>query len=487
MLIFNLIILILMPLIVSFFLIFIKDSDSYFLKYFSIFSSFFIFFYSLYFFFFFDFTNINHQFVVNISWINFFNLNFIFGVDGISIFFLILSTFLIPFCILSSIDSIKFRLKDFIICLFIIEFFLILIFTVLDILLFYISFEGILLPLYYLIGFWGSRSRKIFAAFQFFLYTVFGSILMLICIIEIYIKVGSTNIFDLLITSFDFYFEVFCWLAFFFAFSIKIPIIPFHLWLTEAHVEAPTAGSVLLAGIILKIGGYGILKFLIPLFPNATIFFTPLVYIISFFGIIYGCFAVLRQSDIKRIIAYSSVIHMNYATLGLFSDNVLGIEGSIFVMLSHGIVSSGLFLFVGFLYDRFGTRIIFYYGGLVQLMPIFSIYFFLFSLANMGFPGTSGFIGEFLIMLGLFFNNFFLVFFCFLGSILTSVYSFWLYNRIFFGFLTFTNIYNFYDLTKKEYFISFIFCFFVIFLGLFPNFFLSPIFLNVCEILNILK
>ena len=263
--------------------------------------------------------------------------------------------------------------------------------------------------------------------------------------------------------------------------------MPFHLWLTEAHVEAPTSGSVLLAGIILKIGGYGILKFLLPIFPVSSIFFTPLVYIVSFFGIIYGCFAVLRQSDLKRIIAYSSVVHMNYGTLGLFSDNILGIEGSIFVMLSHGIVSSGLFLFIGFLYDRFGTRIIFYYGGLVQIMPKFSIFFFLFSLANIGFPGTSGFIGEFLIMLGMFFNNFFLIFFCFLGSILTSVYSFWLYNRVFFGFISNFAVKNFYDLTKKEFFISAIFCFFVFFMGIFPNFFLTPFFFSTFKLLEILK
>ena len=273
-------------------------------------------------------------------------------------------------------DSIKFKFKEFLIVLFIIEFFLILIFTVLDILLFYISFEGILFPLYYLIGFWGSRSRKIFAAFQFFLYTIFGSIFMLLSIVIIFIKTGTTCLIDLLYYQFSKELEFFFWLSFFFAFSVKIPIVPFHLWLTEAHVEAPTSGSVLLAGIILKIGGYGILKFLLPIFPVSSIFFTPLVYIVSFFGIIYGCFAVLRQSDLKRIIAYSSVVHMNYGTLGLFSDNILGIEGSIFVMLSHGIVSSGLFLFIGFLYDRFGTRIIFYYGGLVQIMPKFSIFFF---------------------------------------------------------------------------------------------------------------
>lgn len=483
----NLFYLIFSPLFVIFFLIFIRDTNIFFLKWFSIFSSFFIFFFSCFFYFFFDFLSSNYQFYISISWITSLNLDFIFAIDGISIFFILLSTFLIPFCILSSFDSIKFYFKEFLICLFFIEFFLLLIFTVLDILLFYISFEGILLPLYFLIGFWGSRTRRIFAAFQFFLYTIFGSIFMFISIIEIFLKVGTTNLLQLLTINFSSELEMFFWLSFFFAFSVKIPVVPFHLWLTEAHVEAPTSGSVLLAGIILKIGGYGILKFLMPMFPYYTIYFTPLVYIISFFGIIYGCFAVLRQSDIKRIIAYSSVVHMNYGTLGLFSDNIIGIEGSLFVMLSHGIVSSGLFLFIGFLYDRFGTRIIFYYGGLVQLMPIFSIFFFIFSLANIGFPGTSGFIGEFLIMLGMFFNNFFLVFFCFLGSILTSVYSFWLYNRIFFGFLSFVSLYNFYDLTKKEFFISFIFCFFVIFMGIFPNFFLNPMFLSVFKLLEFLK
>lgn len=483
----NLLFLILLPIIVIFFIIFIRDTNLFFLKMFSIFSSFFIFLYSFLFFIFFDFSSINYQYYIDIYWLFFFNIKFVIGLDGISIFFLLLSTFLIPFCILSSLDTIKFKFKEFILILFLIEFFLLLIFSTLDILLFYISFEGILFPLYFLIGFWGSRTRKIFAAFQFFMYTIFGSLFMLISIIIILVKVGSSNLLDLIYIQFSTEFEFFFWLAFFFAFAIKIPVVPFHLWLTEAHVEAPTSGSVLLAGIILKIGGYGILKFLLPIFPYSSIYFTPFVFVISFFSIIYSCFAVLRQSDIKRVIAYSSVIHMNYGTLGFFSDNILGIEGSIFVMLSHGIVSSGLFLFIGFFYDRFGTRVIFYYGGLIQLMPNFSIYFFLFSLANIGFPGTSGFIGEFLIMLGMFFNNFFLIFFCFLGSILTSVYSFWLFNRIFFGFLSNFIIINYYDLTKKEFFISFIFLFFVFFMGLFPNLFLKTLFFSTYKLLELLR
>jgi len=302
------------------------------------------------------------------------------------------------------------------------EFFLINVFSVLDLFFFYIFFESILIPMFIIIGVWGSRQRKIHAAYQFFFYTLFGSIIMLIGIIVIYFNTGTTDIQVLAQTEFSEMRQIFLWLSFFCSFAVKVPMLPVHIWLPEAHVEAPTAGSVILAGVLLKLGTYGIIRFMIPMFPYAMIYFTPLVFTMCVIAIIYSSATTIRQIDLKKIIAYSSVAHMNFALLGLFTNNSMGIEGSLFLLLGHGVVSSGLFLCIGILYDRYHTRNILYYGGLVQTMPIFSIIFLIFSLANIGFPGTVNFIGEFLVLVGTFKLNTTVAFLSATGMVLGAVY-----------------------------------------------------------------
>ena len=318
-------------------------------------------------------------------------INYIIGIDAISLLFIILTTLLFPLCFLLNWESVKYRFKDFAILLFLLEFFLINVFSCLDLFFFYIFFESVLIPMFFIIGIWGSRQRKIHAVYQFFLYTFFGSVFMLISIIIIYLHIGTTAIYFIK----NFYFsenrQLIIWLGLFLGFSIKVPMIPFHIWLPEAHVEAPTTGSILLAGILLKLGTYGFIRFLIPLFPYALKFFTPFVFVICLISIIYGSFSTIRQIDLKKIIAYSSIVHMNFCIIGLFTNNIEGIFGSFFLMISHGLVSGALFFCIGILYDRYHTRILYYYGGLVQVMPIFSVIFLIFILSNMGFPGTSGF------------------------------------------------------------------------------------------------
>jgi len=318
------------------------------------------------------------QFQFFISWSNFLNIYYSIGIDGISLFFIILTTFLMPLCLLLSWLNISYRLKEFIICMLLTEFFLINVFSVLDLFFFYLFFESILLPMFLIIGIWGSRQRKIHATYQFFFYTLIGSLLMLIAIIYIYIVVGTSDLSIISLFRFNNYTQIFLWLAFFLALAVKIPMIPFHIWLPEAHVEAPTAGSVILAGLLLKMGGYAILRFLIPIFDYANLYFMPFVFLLSILAIIYSSLATIRQLDLKKIIAYSSVAHMNYVTIGLFSYDLQGIQGCIFLMLSHGLVSSALFICVGVLYDRYKSRIVKYYGGLVQLMPLLSFFFFFF-------------------------------------------------------------------------------------------------------------
>ncbi len=400
------------------------------------------------------------------------NLNYYIGIDGISLFFIILTTFLIPICILISWHSIKYRIKEFIFILFLIEFLVINVFINLDILYFYIFFESVLIPMFILIGIWGSRVEKIYAAIQFFLYTLAGSILMLLAILIIYFHLGSTNYDILLFSSFSKSRQLFLWLAFFLSFAVKTPMLPFHIWLPKAHVEAPTSGSVILAGILLKMGTYGFLRFSINLFPYATKYFTPFIFLLSLIAIIYTSLTTIRQIDLKRIIAYSSVGHMNLVLIGLFSNNIQGIEGSILLMLSHGLVSSALFIMIGFLYDRYSTRILIYYSGLIFIMPIFGIFFFILILANISFPGTSSFVGEFLIFLGIFKLNIFVGVFAGFGMILGAIYSMWLYNRLMF--VTLTNNINYYsDLTRKEFFIVFPLCILILIMGLKPNIFLN--------------
>jgi proton-translocating NADH-quinone oxidoreductase chain M len=412
------------------------------------------------------------------------NFEYVLGVDGISIFFIVLTTFLMPLCLLLSWENIKFKLKEYIIVLLLIELILINVFCILDIFFFYIAFESILIPMFLLIGIWGARERKIHAAYQFFIYTLFGSVLMLLAIIWLYINIGSTSIYVLRDIEFLESIEIILWLAFFASFAVKIPLVPVHIWLPEAHVEAPTAGSVILAGVLLKLGGYGLLRFSLPMFPFATTYFMPLVYTISLIGIIYVSCTTIRQIDLKKVIAYSSVAHMSFVTLGMFANNIQGIEGSIFLMLSHGIVSSALFICIGIIYDRYHTRIIRYYGGLTYVMPVYSIIFLIFTLANISFPTTSSFIGEFLVLIGIFQINKLVAFLASIGIILGAVYAFWLYNRVMFGRLKSEYLLKYSDLSYREFFVLIPFVFCVFFMGIYPEAFLNIISFSSASLLE---
>lgn len=422
-----------------------------------------------------------YQLISKVSY--FLNIQYIFGLDGISILLINLTTFLIPICILINIVSISYRFKEYVLMLFLLEILLINTFSILNLFFFYVFFESVLIPMFVIIGIWGSRQRKIHAAYQFFLYTFFGSVFMLISIIVIYLHLGTTTYEILLFSDFDKIYQKFLWFAIFFSFAIKVPMIPVHIWLPEAHVEAPTAGSVLLAGVLLKLGTYGILRFLLPVFLLGTYYFLPLAYTLCIIAIIYGSLTTLHQIDLKKIIAYSSIVHMNFALIGLFALNLEGIQGSIFLMLSHGVVSGALFLCVGCLYDRYHTRIIKYYSGIVLAMPVFSVFFLIFTLANIAFPGTSSFVGEFLIFLGIFQENTTIGFLSAFGVILSACYSIWLYNRVVFRNVKLNFLFKFRDLKKTERFIFYPLLFFVFLMGIYPKFFLDLTYIPVLRII----
>ena len=419
------------------------------------------------------------QFYLKLNWISILNFDFIVGIDGISLFFVLLTTLLIFLCLLVSWDSIKYNLKLYFITFFILKFFLIGVFCVLDLLLFYIFFESVLIPMYLIIGFWGSRERKIRAAFFFFLYTLLGSVLMLLSILYVYYQIGTTDFEILSTVSFTLKEQKLLWLSFFASFATKVPMVPVHIWLPEAHVEAPTAGSVILAGILLKLGTYGFVRFLFPFFPEACYYFSPLVYSIAAVSIIYTSLTAIRQTDFKKIIAYTSVAHMNLVILGLFSFNVIGIEGALLQSLSHGFVASALFAIIGVVYDRYHTRTVKYYGGLVHIMPIYIIIFLFFTMSNIGLPGTGSFVGEFLILVGSFQTNIFITFIGATSMILGGCYSLWLFNRIAYGNLKTQYITKFIDLNKREVYIFLPLILGTILMGLYPNIFLDPIHLSV--------
>ncbi|PPR44595.1 MAG: NADH-quinone oxidoreductase subunit M [Alphaproteobacteria bacterium MarineAlpha5_Bin6] len=422
---------------------------------------------------FFDSSISSYQLVEKYKWFDDFNFYYHIGVDGISLFMILLSTFLTPFCILASWDSIKKRIKEYMVAFLLLETFMIGMFSSVDILLFYIFFEAVLIPMFIIIGVWGGE-RRIYASFKFFLYTLLGSVLMLIAIIFIYQYTNIMNIEKLQGNFFPFKVQFWLWLAFFASFAVKIPMWPFHTWLPDAHVEAPTAGSVILAGVLLKMGGYGFIRFSLGMLPLASEFFLPLIYILSIIAIVYTSFVALAQTDIKKLIAYSSVAHMGIVTIGIFVANQQGVEGAMIQMISHGIVSAALFLCVGVIYDRAHSREIAFYGGLVNRMPLYAASFMIFTLASVGLPGTSGFIGEFLTIIGAFKINIYLAFFVASGIILSAVYMLYLYKRIIFGTLTNEKIKDILDLNIREKIIMVSLIAVVLLIGIYPNLFLDP-------------
>jgi len=443
--------------------------------------------YSLFFFIYFDISTPKFQFVVPFFSVPYSNIHTYVGLDGISLFFILLTTFLIPVCLLASWDSIKIYIKEYSIAFLFLEAILICVFSILDILFFYIFFEAVLIPMFLIVGVWGSRERKIRAAYQFFIYTLVGSVLMLLGILFIYFVTGTTDILTLTSLNWPWKTQIILWLLFFASLAVKVPMVPSHIWLPEAHSEAPTAGSVILAGVLLKMGGYGFLRFSIPMFPEASIYFTPLVYTLSIIAIIYTSLTTLRQVDMKRIIAYSSVAHMGFVTIGMFTLNVQGIEGSILLMLSHGVVSSALFLCVGVIYDRHKTRIIKYYSGLTVKMPLFSLIFLFFILANMGFPGTSSFVSEFLVLIGAFKSNVFVTVLATTGVIWGAGYSIWLYNRVAFGNIRTSHIQNFHDIDRRELMVFVPCILLVLLMGIYPEIFLNIIHISIVHLIENIK
>ncbi|MGE0501920.1 MAG: NADH-quinone oxidoreductase subunit M [Rhizobiaceae bacterium] len=389
------------------------------------------------------------------------------GVDGISMLFVVLTAFLMPLCVLASWEAIESRVKEYMIAFLLLETLMIGVFCALDIVLFYVFFEAGLIPMFIIIGVWGGK-RRVYASFKFFLYTLLGSVLMLLAIMAMYWQAGTTDIPTLLTHDFPSEMQTWLWLAFFASFAVKMPMWPVHTWLPDAHVEAPTAGSVILAGILLKMGGYGFLRFSLPMFTEASDFFAPFVFTLSVVAIIYTSLVALMQEDMKKLIAYSSVAHMGYVTMGAFAMNELGIQGAIFQMLSHGLVSGALFLCVGVVYDRMHTREIAAYGGLVNNMPKYAVVFLIFTMANVGLPGTSGFVGEFLTLIGIFQVNTWVALFATSGVILSAAYALWLYRKVVFGQLTKDSLKGMLDLSTREKVIIYPLVALVIFFGVYP-------------------
>ena len=461
--------LILLPTIGSLFLIFSKSNDqnNSTIKYVALFTSIVNFLLSIYLWYLFDPTTSAFQFVEDREWLIGI-VNYKVGVDGISILFVVLTAFITPLCVISVNNSVKKRLRDFLIAILIMESFMIGVFCSLDLVIFYLFFEAGLIPMFLIIGIWGGPKR-VYSAFKFFLYTLLGSVLMLVAIISIYWIAGTTDVEKLYQLGIDPKYQNLLWLAFFSSFAVKTPMWPVHTWLPDAHVEAPTAGSVLLAAILLKMAGYGFIRFSLGLFPIASDLFTPLIYVLSLIAIIFTSLIALMQEDMKKLIAYSSVAHMGFVTLGIFTIQQQGIEGSIIQMISHGLVSAALFLCVGVVYDRMHSRLISTYGGIVSIVPKYSVLFMLFTLAALGLPGTSGFIGEFLILMGAFKDNFLVAFVASLGVILGAAYMLWLYKRVVFGKLVNDDLNKLSDLDKSEYFILISLAIPTLFFGFYPE------------------
>ena len=422
----------------------------------------------------FDPTKAGFQFEEKVAWIPALNIGYHMGIDGISLFFVLLSTLLTPICILASWEAVQTRVKEYMVAFLVLETFMVGMFCALDLALFYVFFEGVLIPMFLIIGVWGGK-RRVYAAFKFFLYTLLGSVLMLLAIIAIYWQAGTSDLPTVLEKmQLPFQWQFWLWLAFFASFAVKVPMWPVHTWLPDAHVEAPTAGSVILAGVLLKMGGYGFIRFSVPLFPEATQYFAPLVFGLSVVAVIYTSLVALVQEDMKKLIAYSSVAHMGFVTIGIFIMNMQGVQGSIFQMLSHGIVSAALFLCVGVVYDRMHTREIAAYGGLVHRMPRYAFVFMFFTLASVGLPGLSGFVGEFLVLLGAFKANTWVAFLAATGLILGAAYALWLYRKIIFGELTKASLKAILDMNRREIAVFLPLVLITLWMGIYPNSFLDP-------------
>ena len=428
----------------------------------------------------------NFYFVEEIDFISSIGLSYRLGIDGISLVFILLSTFLIPLCILISWKSITYRVREYMILFLILETLMIGTFCALDLILFYIFFEALLIPMFLIIGIWGGP-RRVYAAFKFFLYTLGGSVLFLIAIIVMANVVGTFDIRTLLYSKIPETIQLWLWPAFFASFAIKTPMWPFHTWLPDAHVEAPTAGSVILAGVLLKVGGYGFIRFSIPMLPYASEYYSLLVYVLSVIAIIYASLVALMQSDMKKLIAYASVAHMGFVTIGLFTFKQEGIDGAMTQMLSHGIVSAALFICVGVLYDRKHSRLISDYGGLVERMPKYALVFMIFLLASIGLPGTSGFIGEFLILISAYQVNVFLALGAGLGIILGACYMLWLYKRVIFGSLNKNKAGDILDIDLIEMLVFLPLIILVFWIGIYPESFISEFREPISNIINSLN
>ena len=475
-----------LPLIGSIFILLIKDSSDKSInnaKYVAIFTSFVNFLLSIFLWFSFDTSTADFQFIENKQWVRGY-FNFKFGVDGISILFILLTTFITPLCILSVINSVKERIKEFLIALLVMETLMIGVFCSLDLVIFYLFFEGGLIPMFLIIGIWGGP-RRVYSAFKFFLFTLLGSVLLLIAVISIYWITGTTDMTQLLLwNKIPKEYQYLLWLAFFSSFAVKLPMWPVHTWLPDAHVEAPTAGSVILAAILLKMAGYGFIRFSIGLFPVASDFFTPLIFLLSIIAIVYTSLVALMQEDMKKLIAYSSVAHMGFVTVGIFTLTKQGLEGSIIQMISHGLISAALFLCVGVVYDRVHSRLISSYGGLVHITPKYAVIFMIFTLAALGLPGTSGFVGEILILIGAFQKNILVAVLASLGVIFAAAYMLWLYKRVIFGKINNNELKKIYDLNKTEIFILSSLAFLTLFFGFYPEPLLRTVDISVSELIR---
>ncbi len=430
----------------------------------------------------FDHTTADFQYVEKFDWIPAFNISYHLGVDGISMFFVLLSTALTPLCVLAS-RKITSRVREYMIAFLILETMMIGTFAALDFVLFYVFFEGVLIPMFIIIGVWGGE-RRVYSAFKFFLYTLAGSVLLLVALLALYFEAGTTDIPTLLTFRVPAEMQLWLWLAFFASFAVKLPMWPVHTWLPDAHVEAPTAGSVILAGVLLKMGGYGFLRFSLPMLPLASDQFTPLIYTLSVIAIIYTSLVALAQEDMKKLIAYSSVAHMGFVTIGIFTATQQGITGGIFQMLSHGVISAALFLCVGVVYDRIHSREIARYGGLVERMPRYALVFMVFMLGSVGLPGTSGFIGEFLVLVGAFQDNTWVALLATTGIILGAAYMLYLYRRVIFGKLEKAHLKDILDLDMREVAVFAPLVVLVLWMGLWPQPFLDVMDASVTNLLQ---